>query len=82
MEAPKAIFADWSNGDRTGAMSRRFRRSGDDTKFIRADLANKLKGYKILHKPDCKVVSFHFDDGPWKESGCTCGLANILKEME
>lgn len=45
------------------------------------DLVDKLKGYEIRHKEDCKTnTHFSLWDRPPVE--CTCGLAELLGEME
>jgi hypothetical protein len=49
--------------------------------YIRADLVEKLKGYEISHKPDCKFVIVWIPGLEKTESGCTCGLTEVLKEM-
>lgn len=71
MEAPKAIFADWTE-DCSGTMSRKKRRDEDDTKYIRSDLVDKLKRYSE-HGESCAA---------YLNQDCTCGLTEVLKEME
>lgn len=45
----------------------------DTEEYIRADLVEKLKGYAV-HDPHCD-----YEPG---ECGCTCGLTEVLKEMD
>lgn len=58
--------------------------SDNDIPYIRADLVEKLKGYDIKHKPDCNIVQYSLVATEYglDKPDCTCGLTELLKEME
>lgn len=51
----------------------------DGVEYIRADLVDKLKVYSV-HKSYCDYWAW--DPRTWKPEYCTCGLTEVLKEME
>lgn len=74
MEAPKRI---WTKDEELPAMCRTADFYAESqVKYIRADLVDKLKGYAV-HKYDCRA-----DEAPEGVNPCTCGLTEVLREME
>lgn len=73
-EAPKRIWADWSEDFQATSCSANDFGNGD-TAYIRADLVDKLIGYAV-HPWWCT-------DHPSRERGgpCTCGLSDLIKEV-
>lgn len=47
--------------------------------YIRADIVEKLKGY-VVHGLECRYWSW--DPRTWKPEDCTCGLTEVLKELD
>lgn len=89
MEAPKKIVA-WKATSKRGKDRGNLWESTEsldlssnkDPIYIRADIVERLKGYEIMHKDDCNRVVTRFFGKDSVESGCTCGLTELLREME
>lgn len=73
MSAPKVIWTEHWPEDRKAVVAYRRDREMDDTKYIRADLVDQLRRYAV-HENYCKAGR---GKGP-----CTCGLTELLGEME
>lgn len=71
MEAPKKI---WTNDVPWPEFIGYREDSGYNVKYIRADLVEKLEDY-VSHSRDCRKLRSFKDP-------CTCGLTELLGEME
>lgn len=81
MEAPKKV---WTKDEPSPAFCRTMDFYPESqVKYIRSDLVAKLEGY-AWHIPGCQyTLSNGYNmDGSLKYGDCTCGLTELLKEME